>query len=107
MLIKRRKGWEIADRHATDEGIYLKRREFVAAMGLGGAIGGALLAAPGLALAQDADPSAKFYPAKRNDRYGTPEPVTGERQSTTYNNYYEFDTDKSIWRQAQKLPLRP
>ena len=80
MLIKRRKGWEIADRHATDEGIYLKRREFVAALGLGGAIGGALLAAPGPALAQDADPSAKLYPAKRSDRYGTPEPVTGERQ---------------------------
>ena len=107
MLIKRRKGWEIADRHVTDEGLYLKRREFVAVMGLGGAIGGALLAAPRLALAQDTDPSAKFYPAKRNDRYGTPEPVTGERQSTTYSNYYEFDTDKSIWRQAQKLPLRP
>ena len=107
MLIKRRKGWEIADRHATDEGIYLKRREFVAALGLGGAIGGALLAAPGPALAQDADPSAKLYPAKRSDRYGTPEPVTGERQATTYNNYYEFDTDKSIWRAAQKLKTRP
>lgn len=107
MLIKRRMGWEIADRHATDEGVYLRRRAFVAAMGLGGAIGGALLAAPGLALAQDADPSAKLYPARRNDKYGTPEPVTGERQATTYNNYYEFDTDKSIWRQAQKLPLRP
>ena len=61
---------------------------------------------PGLALAED-DPSAGKYPARRQDKFGNPSPVTAEKLATTYNNYYEFDTDKSICRAAQKLPIRP
>ncbi len=103
MLIKHTKGWELPERQATPEGHYLRRRELVAAMGLGVAT----IALPGLAAAQDADPSAGRYPAKSNDKFGAPSPITAERLATTYNNYYEFDTDKSIWRAAQKLPVRP
>lgn len=109
MLIRRIRGWEVPERQATDESIYLRRREIVQAMGLATAT----LALPGMALAQgaaankDADPSAALYPAKRNDRYGKPEPITTEKLATTYNNFYEFDTDKSIWRAAQKMPIRP
>lgn len=105
MLIKRRRGWELAERQVTDEAIYMRRREILAALGLGGA----LLAAPQAVLAQDkeADPSAGLYPVKRNAKFGEPGPITNERQATTYNNYYEFDTDKSIWRAAQKMPIRP
>ena len=107
MLIRRIRGWEVPERQATGEGIYLRRREIVQAMGLATAA----LAVPGMALAQaadkDADPSAKLYPAKRNDQFGKPEPITAEKQATTYNNFYEFDTDKSIWRAAQKMPIRP
>ncbi len=102
MLIKRKRGWELPERQATDEGAYLNRRELVKAMGLGAMA----LAAPAIAQAQD-DPTAKLYPAKRNDRYGKPEPITAERYATTYNNYYEFDTSKNIWRAAQKLSIRP
>jgi sulfoxide reductase catalytic subunit YedY len=69
-------------------------------------LGGMTIAAPGLALAGD-DPSAGRYPAPRQDTFGNPAPVTAEKLATTYNNYYEFDTDKSIWRAAQKLPIRP
>jgi sulfoxide reductase catalytic subunit YedY len=61
---------------------------------------------PTLARAED-DPSAKLYPAKANTAYGAPAPMTAEKLATTYNNYYEFDTDKSIYRAAQKLPIRP
>ena len=103
MLIKRTKGWELPERQATPESRYLRRRELVAAMGLGAAV----IALPGLAAAQDADPSAGRYPAKRNDKYGVPAPTTEERRVTTYNNYYEFGTDKSIYREAQKLEVRP
>ncbi len=102
MLIKRRKGWELPEREATSECLYLGRRTLVKAMGLGGIA----LATPGLALAED-DPSAGKYPATRQDKFGNPSPVTAEKLATTYNNYYEFDTDKSIWRAAQKLPIRP
>jgi methionine sulfoxide reductase catalytic subunit len=102
MLIKRTRGWELPERAATREGLYLNRREIVTAMGLGGIT----LAAPGLALAQD-DPTAAKYPAPRNDKFGTPGPITTEKLATTYNNFYEFDSDKSIWRAAQKMLIRP
>src|SRR5258708_28662844 len=102
MLIKRTKGWEMPDREATPEGLYLNRRGIVKAMGLGTMA----LAAPGLALAQN-DPSAGKYPAPRNDKFGTPSPVTAEKLATTYNNFYEFDSNKSIWKAAQQLSLHP
>ena len=103
MLIKRRRGWELGENRATPESRYLNRRELVSAMGLGAAA----LALPAVAAAQDKDPSAKLYPATRNDKYGVPTPMTDEKRATTYNNFYEFGTDKSIWRDAQKLEVRP
>jgi len=103
MLIKRRRGWELGENRATPESLYLQRRSLVKAMGLGAAS----LALPGIASAQDKDPSAALYPAKRNDKYGVPTPMTAEKLATTYNNFYEFGTDKSIWRDAQKLEVRP
>ena len=103
MLIKRRRGWELGENQATPEGVYLQRRSLVKAMGLGAAS----LALPAIASAQDKDPSAALYPAKRNDKYGIPTPMTAEKLATTYNNFYEFGTDKSIWRDAQKLEVRP
>ncbi len=105
MPIKRTPGWHLPERLATPEGLYLRRRSLVQAVGLG-AIS---LALPAAASAQgkETDPSAGLYPAKSNDKYGAPTPMTAERQATTYNNFYEFGGDKSIWREAQKLPIRP
>ena len=105
MLIKRMKGWELPESKATSESHYLNRRSMVRAMGFGAAS----IALPGQLMAQDKspDPSAGLYPAKRNDRYGVPTPMTAEKLATTYNNFYEFGTDKSIWREAQKLEVRP
>ena len=102
MFIKRIHGWELPERAATSESAWLNRRFMVKAMGLG-AIASAV---PGLAQAED-DPSAKLYPAKPNTTYGAPTPMTAEKLSTTYNNFYEFDTDKSIYKAAQKLQVRP
>src|SRR5207248_2831690 len=34
-------------------------------------------------------------------------PVTDEKYPTTYNNFYEFGPDKTVWREAQALKLRP
>ncbi len=106
MLIKRTRGWELPERQATPEATYLNRRELVRAMGFSAVS----LAAPATAFAQgpsDVDPSAGLYPAKRNTKYGEPGPITAEKQATTYNNYYEFAGDKNIWREAQKLKIRP
>ena len=103
MLIKRKRGWELGENRATPEGVYLRRRELVSAMGLAAAA----LALPTVASAEDKDPSAGLYPAKRNDRYALDRPLTDEKYPTTYNNFYEFGPDKTIWREAQALKLRP
>ena len=102
MLIKRTHGWELPERQATSESAYFNRRALMKAMGLGAIAAGV----PGLALADD-DPSAKLYPAKPNGTYGAPGPITAEKLSTTYNNFYEFDDGKNLWRLAQKMPVRP
>jgi len=106
MLIKRMKGWELPESKTTSESHYLNRRAMVRAMGFGAAS----IALPGQLMAQDksADPSAGLYPAKRNDRYGVPTPMTAEKLATTYNNFYEFGTDKADpERYAGTLKPRP
>lgn len=109
MLIKTKPGWWLPDAQATPEAVYLDRRRLLQAMGLGAgllAAGGAL--APRAAWAEAAaDPTADLYPARRNDRYTLDRPLTPEGDVTTYNNFYEFGSDKDIWEAAQELQIRP
>ncbi|SMF75441.1 sulfoxide reductase catalytic subunit YedY [Tistlia consotensis] len=111
MLIKRKRGWELPESQATPESVFRQRRRLIAGLAAGPILlgAGALLAGRGAspAAAEEADPSAKLYPAKQNMRYRLDRPVTGEELATTYNNYYEFGSSKNIWREAQDLPIRP
>jgi sulfoxide reductase catalytic subunit YedY len=106
MPVIHRRGWELPEHHATPEKLFLDRRQFLAATG---AAAGAL--APGLAFAQRIsdlpDPSASRYPVKRNEKFVLDRPITDEAINTTYNNYYEFGSAKTISRAAQALKLRP
>jgi sulfoxide reductase catalytic subunit YedY len=103
MNVIRRRGWELPERAATPEHLFFDRRAFLAATG-------AVLAAPTLAAQRVADlpdPSAGLYPVKRNDKFVLDRPVTDEAINTTYNNFYEFGSSKTISRAAQALKLRP
>ena len=106
MLIKSKRGWEIPEREATPEHIFHDRRRLAKLIAAG-----PILAAAAPLLARGAfaadDPSAALYPAMRNLRYRLDRDVTDEKNSTTYNNYYEFNTSKNVVAQAQKLPIRP
>jgi methionine sulfoxide reductase catalytic subunit len=106
MHVIRRRGWEIPERDATPEHIFLDRRAFLAATGAA-----ALAMSPQLAAAQRVsdlpDPSASLYPAKRNEKYVLDRPVTDEKINTNYNNFYEFGSSKQVARPAQALKLRP
>jgi methionine sulfoxide reductase catalytic subunit len=106
MHVIRRRGWEIPERLATPEHVFLNRRAFLAA---GGA--GALALSPELALAQRLadlpEPTANLYPVKRNTKYVLDRPITDEKINTNYNNFYEFGSSKSVARAAQALKLRP
>jgi len=109
MLVKSKRGWEIPEREATPESVFTNRRVLLKAMGYGALL--ATAAPPfGAALAAEADaadPSAKLYPFKRNDKFKLDRPITEAKYSTTYNNFYEFGTDKDIVEPAQALPVRP
>ena len=102
MLIKQRKGWEIAESRVTPEHIFLNRRAF-----MGTAAGAAVALSAGVARAED-DPSAGLYPAKLNAAFGDAgRAVTPLEINRTYNNYYEFGTSKQIYEAAEALPIRP
>ncbi len=96
MPIRIPRGWEIPERQASPEHLVFGRRK---AFGLGA---GLLAASPALAQGADGLP-----PAMRNTRYVPGRDITAERDATTYNNFYEFGTDKGISRAAQRLPQRP
>ena len=124
MAIKRKKGWEIPESSATPEAAFFARRRVLvggiagaAAVGAGAGLwmfGGhgtgesnATEAQIAQAPAPAADPSAGLYPAMRNMRYRLDRDITDEKVATTYNNFYEFGSSKTIWQAAQKLPIRP
>ena len=104
MHIRSRRDWELPESAAVPEAIFLDRRRFAAGL----AAGPILLALGAQAAdAEDADPSAKYYPAKRNDTYKLDRGITPEALVTSYNNYYEFGSSKDIASDAQALPIRP
>ncbi len=90
MLIKRPS--DIKPSEITDPGIYARRREFLkgaAAIGIGGLIGG-----PASALVK---PAGKGTPIAGviESPYGRDLELTSYEHATTYNNFYEFGTDKT------------
>ena len=126
MLIKIRRSWEMPEREATPESVWMNRRQLLRVAAAGpilAASAPALLAGcgdggSGFAAAEEEtevppealnldDPSADLYPAATNPAYELDRPLTIERRVLTYNNFYEFGSSKNIWRKAQKLPLRP
>ncbi len=95
MLIK--KAPDIRWSEVTPERLYVNRREFIrassgAALGALGALAGAAAAGPGVvtpAYAQDALANV------RTSAFSTSEKLNSVEDITTYNNFYEFGTDKS------------
>ena len=115
-------GWRLRESEATPESVYMDRRKFVARMG-----GGAVLASASLACrwggAAEAEergpldnipetPTADLYPAAQRDPRFTPGDrhgdVSSEEIVATYNNFYEFGTDKDgVWRNVAPFEARP
>jgi sulfoxide reductase catalytic subunit YedY len=104
MLIRRKKRWELRESEATPESVFLQRRSLVKAIAAGPIIASAISA---IAAAAEEDPAAGLYPAKRNPRYTLDRPITEEKLATTYNNFYEFGSQKMIAPEAQALKLQP
>jgi len=88
MLIKRPN--DIRPSEITPHGIYLRRREFVSAAGAL-ALGVAAGVRPPDAFAQEGMKIKGFAKSK----FSTSEKMNSIKQVSSYNNYYEFGTDKS------------
>ncbi|MGB0852602.1 MAG: protein-methionine-sulfoxide reductase catalytic subunit MsrP [Pikeienuella sp.] len=92
----RKPDWHIPERDATPESVYMNRRALLAAMGIGAATIGA-----GIRPAQAAAP---YSNAPLNPAYADAgRPVTPEDLNATYNNFYEFGSNKQISKAAQAL----
>ena len=121
-----RRGWEIPESTVTPETAFLNRREFVKAAGVGSiyaaaSVSGLAACRPAGGAAGDQQrgpldnipdtPTADLYPAApRDDRFGPGElrSVTDEIVTATYNNFYEFGTDKGgVWRNVGPFEARP
>ena len=92
MLIK--KATDIRSSEITPKGLNLNRRKFLA----GAAIAGTA-AATGFGLREIMSPSTTALAGNKIDgiqksSFSTTEPITPYKDVTTYNNYYEFSTDK-------------
>lgn len=114
-MIHIKKDWEISDNLATPESAYMRRREFLKGTALTTAATVGTLYGCGPSSPPTALPEVKWseieksiYPAKRNPAYQIDRPVTAEKIASTYNNFYEFGTDKiDPVHYAQKLNTRP
>ena len=103
---------KIPAREITPEALYLRRREFLSGAALTAAsltVGGALAcsadAEPTPAPAADAQP---LLEGVQPGPFGTDEPRTSHDDATSYNNFYEFGTDKSDPRRyAGSLRTKP
>jgi sulfoxide reductase catalytic subunit YedY len=96
MLIKRPA--DIRSSEITDEKLYRNRREFISAAGLAaGAVAGAGVfwgADATLSAAEPAPHGRKLENVKPSELSVTTEKANSWEQITTYNNFYEFGTDK-------------
>ncbi|MHA1564941.1 MAG: protein-methionine-sulfoxide reductase catalytic subunit MsrP [Alphaproteobacteria bacterium] len=109
MLTKVKRGWELPESAATPEHIFHQRRTLAKALAAGPILAAAaplLTAGSALAAVED-DPTAELYPVEQNKTFTLDRDLTDEEIVTTFNNFYEFGSQKKISRAAQKLPLRP
>jgi sulfoxide reductase catalytic subunit YedY len=103
-----KKAQDIRSSEITPKSLYLNRRKFLA----GAAIAGAA-AATGLGLREIVSPRTAVLAGNKIDGiqkspFSTTETITPYKDVTTYNNYYEFSTDKDgPAKLAQNFRTRP
>ncbi|MEQ8602543.1 MAG: protein-methionine-sulfoxide reductase catalytic subunit MsrP [Marivibrio sp.] len=112
MLIKVKRGWELPESAATDERYFHQRRALAKTLAAGpliaagAGLGGGLFGAGRSARAAQ-DPTADLYPVPRNETYTVDRALTEESDAVSYNNFYEFGSNKEIADKAQAMEIRP
>jgi sulfoxide reductase catalytic subunit YedY len=97
--------WSLPERDATPESVFLSRRD-VLVRGSGALAAAATLGLPAPRAGARAA-AGRPYPAARNAALSVDLPLSDETLAATYNNFYEFGTDKEISGRAQRLVIDP
>ena len=106
MLI--RKPDDIKSSEITDKKLYLNRRRFIQAASLGAAGIGSGLLVPAMFGNMDEARAARELEGFTKGKFSTDEPKTSLKDITSYNNFYEFGTDKGDpKRYSGSLKTRP
>jgi sulfoxide reductase catalytic subunit YedY len=92
-MIKIKKPWDLPYSEITPETVYRSRRDFLKTTATGALAAAAACAWPGT----EAGAQGGLAPltATRNPKFVAADRVNSYNEITTYNNYYEFGTDKS------------
>jgi sulfoxide reductase catalytic subunit YedY len=108
--VSRRRPWQLRNSELTDEDDWLHRRQVIKALGLGSiAAGFGILPGCDTDATRHQSPLPEGYayevgPTHRNPAYTLDRPLTEEVVAASYNNFYEFTTDKAeVWRIAHTL----
>ena len=94
MLIKVAKASDVLSSEITSESVYLKRRQLLTGLAAGA---GLALSGGGMSAFAASDPhglSSRISGAAKT-AYGKEEELTPFKSASTYNNFYEFGTEKS------------
>ncbi len=119
--IRKQRNWQLPENDATPEDVYINRREFVKKLGLSGigawglmlgcfkgSFEAGTLGFDGTVRDTLPKPMPPYYPAEGNSKYPVDRPITTEEVAASYNNFYEFTTDKErVWKLAQELDVDP
>src|SRR5213596_2281913 len=114
-----RPNWQIAERLATPESVFLNRRLFLRQLGFA-SLG--LLATPLTGCAKDDAAAAntssttnsaapltasRTFPAPCNPEFNPAWALSNERAAGHYNNFYEFTLSKDVYRYVDKFLTAP
>jgi sulfoxide reductase catalytic subunit YedY len=111
-----RRPWCLPERLVTPEALFLRRRDFLAGLGLAGltlACGGETPTAGETTGAAEGAPAPDLYPAPPNPAFGSgllpvDRDLTDEFTASRYNNFYEFSGEKDdVWKGVRDFTIRP
>ena len=110
MIIRNPKPWQNGKTPITSKQLYFNRRHFIKSL-IGVSLGATSLSLAGCQNSksqkglQETLNQPKISPLTTNPNFASVErPITDETLAGSYNNFYEFGGNKSIWSNAQKLP---